>query len=159
MFETQDSIFIVSDYLGGGEVLERFLNRFITPQILSDMSEFPIYNDSRACKKLVFTEREAVKILREVLKALAVSLPNKSDGSVNIQQLALRGFHLKYIHDEQLVHGNLKPSNLIYVNETEESVIKVTDVALFKIIDKELLKHFVNESVQVWGELMPADFR
>ena len=62
-------------------------------------------------------------------------------------------FFFKYIHDEQLVHGNLKPSNLIYINESEESLIKITDVALFKLLDKDLLRHYVSEAVQFCGKL------
>ena len=61
-------------------------------------------------------------------------------------------FFNKYIHDEQLAHGNLKPSNLIYLNESEESIIKITDISLFKILDKELLRHFVSEAVQFCGK-------
>jgi serine/threonine protein kinase len=54
----------------------------------------------------------------------------------------------KYIHEEDMVHGNLKPENFLFENENEDSIVKITDVALFTILDKDLLKHSIESSSQ-----------
>ncbi|CAF0887529.1 unnamed protein product [Brachionus calyciflorus] len=100
IFESSDNIYIVSELLIGSEALERIV------------------------KRQPFTEREAVKILKQILEGL------------------------KYIHDEGLVHGNLKPENLVFENENDESNVKITDIALYPILESELLKHAIVSNVQ-----------
>lgn len=55
---------------------------------------------------------------------------------------------LRYIHQEGLVHGNLKASNFIYENDSEDSHVKITDISLPLILDKDQLRNYVHESAQ-----------
>ncbi len=61
--------------------------------------------------------------------------------------------YAQYIHEEDLVHGNLKPENLIYETESEDSKIKISDVAVYELMDKDLLRHAINSSTQFCGNL------
>ena len=51
-----------------------------------------------------------------------------------------------------MVHGNLKPENFLYENESEDSIVKITDVALYTILEKDLLKNSIESSPQYTGE-------
>ena len=50
-----------------------------------------------------------------------------------------------------MVHGNLKPENFLYEDEIDESIVKITDVGLYTILDKDLLKHSIEASSQYCG--------
>jgi len=59
---------------------------------------------------------------------------------------------LKYVHDLELVHGNLKPENFLFDSEDEnDSIIKITDIALYSLFDKEILKNSLTSSAQYCG--------
>lgn len=99
--ESPDEIYLISEFLNGGQVLER------------------------VCKRTKFNERIASKILKQILEGI------------------------QYIHQECLVHGNLKPENIMYENaENEDGTIKITDTALNAILDKDLVKSSLNHSAQ-----------
>ena len=50
-----------------------------------------------------------------------------------------------------MVHANLKPENFLYENESEESLVKITDIALYTILEKDLLKQSIESSFQYCG--------
>ena len=59
---------------------------------------------------------------------------------------------MKYLHDEQLVHGDVKPENVIFDNNNiEPKLVKITDVALFTLLDTDLLRHTLAISGQYCG--------
>ncbi len=64
----------------------------------------------------------------------------------------LNKFFLKYIHDEGLVHGNLKAENFIFENDNDDSNVKISDIALYPLLDRELLKHTISTSPQYCGK-------
>ena len=47
-----------------------------------------------------------------------------------------------------MIHGNLKPENFLYEDENDDSIVKITDVGLYTILDKDLLKHSIEASSQ-----------
>lgn len=101
VIESPDEIYLINEYLGGGQVLER------------------------VSKKIKYNERIASRILKQILEGL------------------------KYIHQEGLVHGDLKPENFMFEQaENEESLVKITDIALNPILDKDLLKNSLSLSTQ-----------
>jgi len=42
---------------------------------------------------------------------------------------------IKYCHDLQIAHRDLKPENLLYLTEDDESIIKISDFGLAKMLD------------------------
>jgi len=44
---------------------------------------------------------------------------------------------LQYLHESGIVHRDLKPENLIYQNQTEEALLKITDFGLAKYRDRD----------------------
>lgn len=51
-----------------------------------------------------------------------------------------------------MVHANLKPENFLYESESEESVVKITDVSMYTILEKDLLRHSIESSFQYCGK-------
>lgn len=68
-------------------------------------------------------------------------------------------FHSQqYIHQEGLVHSNLKPENFMFDKEgTDDCLVKITDTALFPILDRDLLKTSLNISAQYCGNFQHRD--
>ncbi|KAL0271568.1 UNVERIFIED_CONTAM: hypothetical protein PYX00_008624 [Menopon gallinae] len=63
-----------------------------------------------------FSEQDAAQTVRDILKAL------------------------KYLHGEGVVHGDIKPENLLYENDLEESKLKLDDFGLSQLsLDKDLM--------------------
>jgi calcium/calmodulin-dependent protein kinase I len=42
---------------------------------------------------------------------------------------------IKYCHDQNIAHRDLKPENLLYLTEDDESIIKISDFGLAKLLD------------------------
>lgn len=42
---------------------------------------------------------------------------------------------IKYCHDLNIAHRDLKPENLLYLSEDDESIIKISDFGLAKLLD------------------------
>jgi len=61
----------------------------------------------------MFTEREAAAIFKQMMSAIC------------------------YCHSQGICHRDLKPENLLFLNATDESVLKVIDFGLSKIFNKE----------------------
>jgi calcium/calmodulin-dependent protein kinase I len=64
----------------------------------------------RVVEKGSYSEKEASEVIRDV--ALAI----------------------KYIHEQGIVHRDLKPENLIYGTQADDSIIKITDFGLAKLV-------------------------
>lgn len=83
-FETENKFYIVTQLATGGELFDRIV------------------------KKGKFTERDAVKILVQILKAV------------------------EYIHSKNIVHRDLKPENLLYLDKCEDSQLVIADFGIAK---------------------------
>lgn len=47
---------------------------------------------------------------------------------------------LKYLHENNVIHGDLKPENLLYLTKDEESILKIADFGLSKMITPNIMK-------------------
>ena len=65
----------------------------------------------RIVAKGSYTERDASKLIKQILEAI------------------------DYMHEKDIVHRDLKPENLLYEDNNEDSIIKVSDFGLSKVID------------------------
>jgi len=86
-YETVDHIYLVLEYVSGGELFERIIERGH------------------------YSETEAALAVRQILNAL------------------------QYLHAHNVVHRDLKPENLLYADSSEDSVLKLADFGLSKILD------------------------
>lgn len=59
----------------------------------------------------------------------------------------------KYLHDEELVHGNLKPSNFIFKSTDSDSPVKIADVASYPLLDRELIAFTISASPEFCGKI------
>ena len=53
-----------------------------------------------------------------------------------------------------MVHGNLKAENFIFENDNDDSNVKISDIALYPLLDRELLKHTISTSPQYCGKFV-----
>ncbi|KAJ6247844.1 serine/threonine-protein kinase dclk3 [Anaeramoeba flamelloides] len=86
IFDTPKKIFIVMEYVSGGE----------------------LFNKLQQVEK--FSEHKTAKIIKMILLAL------------------------QYLHKNKIVHRDLKPENLLYTEENDEIIVKLTDFGLSKIL-------------------------
>ncbi len=104
----------------------------------------------RISKKSSFSERDAVEILKQILEGLKVFYLLQSPDRLIIIFNIFKC--VKYVHDQELLHGNLKPENFLFDSEDEnESHVKITDIAMYSLFDKEILKHSLTSSAQYCG--------
>ncbi|CAB4485013.1 kinase-like protein [Rhizophagus irregularis] len=71
--------------------------------------------NSRICQKGSYFERNAINIVRNIIEAV------------------------KYLHDKEIVHRNLKPENIIFRTQDDESDILICGFHLSRIIDSDIL--------------------
>jgi serine/threonine protein kinase len=116
-----------------------------------------IIEKTSQCEKIC--ERDIAQILIQVVRGLEVIIIIIK---ININNLFnnFQKKRKKYIHNEGVVHGNLKPENCVYENEYDEpsdnetnehlndQTIKITDVALLKILDKDLMRFAAGSAIQ-----------
>ncbi|KAF8242362.1 Pkinase-domain-containing protein [Wilcoxina mikolae CBS 423.85] len=86
-FESRDKYYIVTQLATGGELFDRI------------------------CEYGKFTEKDASKIIREVLEAVS------------------------YLHDNNIVHRDLKPENLLYLTPDVDSSLVLADFGIAKMLD------------------------
>ena len=71
----------------------------------------------------------------------------------DIARQVIRG--LKYLHDNNIIHGDLKPQNLLV---SVEGLIKIADFGLSKIIhDNELLREYIGTPAFMGPEIICGD--
>jgi serine/threonine protein kinase len=87
--------------------------------------------------------------LKQILEGLKVSDYNSI--KFFFKQFNYLLLIFKYIHDEELVHGNLKPENFIFENDNYDGQIKLTDIALYPLLGTDLLKYALTSSAQYCG--------
>lgn len=106
-YETIDNYFIVLEFMKGGELYERIV------------------------EKEVFTEKEAVLVLHTLIDALC------------------------YCHKKGIIHWDLKPENLLYETEDEDSLLKIADFGVSKILNnpKELASTVIGSGNYVAPEV------
>ncbi|CAR30503.1 serine/threonine-protein kinase [Lachancea thermotolerans CBS 6340] len=88
-FESKDKFYIVTQLAMGGELFDRIL------------------------KKGKFTEKDAVRIVYQILKAV------------------------EYLHSRNIVHRDLKPENLLYLAEKDDSPLVLGDFGIAKELNNE----------------------
>ncbi|KAI5844261.1 kinase-like domain-containing protein [Tricharina praecox] len=86
-FESRDKYYIVTQLATGGELFDRI------------------------CEYGKFTEKDASKIIRQVLDAVC------------------------YLHDNNIVHRDLKPENLLYLTPDADSSLVLADFGIAKMLD------------------------
>lgn len=69
----------------------------------------------RIVAKGSYTERDASKVIKQILQAI------------------------DYLHDKNIVHRDLKPENLLYESQSEDSIIKISDFGLSKVLDSGMM--------------------
>jgi calcium-dependent protein kinase len=89
VFEDKRYVYLVMEECIGGELFDRIIDKLQ--------------------KDTIFTEREAAKIFKQVISAIA------------------------YCHKQGICHRDLKPENLLLVNKEEDSPVKVIDFGLSNI--------------------------
>eukprot|EP00484_Ammonia_sp_Unknown_P018837 CAMPEP_0197049350 /NCGR_PEP_ID=MMETSP1384-20130603/24512_1 /TAXON_ID=29189 /ORGANISM="Ammonia sp." /LENGTH=829 /DNA_ID=CAMNT_0042481615 /DNA_START=70 /DNA_END=2559 /DNA_ORIENTATION=- len=67
---------------------------------------------ARICEKESFTEKEAVTILKQILEAL------------------------DHMHDRNILHLDLKPDNILFVDKSENSPIKLIDFGMARVVPR-----------------------
>jgi len=107
-YETAENYFIILEYMRGGELFERII------------------------EKENFTEKEAKMILKTVLHSLL------------------------YCHSKGIIHRDLKPENILYASEDDDSLLKIADFGVSKILTnpKELISTVIGSSSYVAPEVM-----
>lgn len=73
----------------------------------------------RVVERGCYTEKDAAEAVRELCEAVA------------------------YIHENDVVHRDLKPENLLYASETSDSVLKLADFGLSKMLSAEVIMQTV----------------
>lgn len=86
VYEDEAHTYIVLELLKGGELLERIR------------------------KKDTFTEKEAVKIFRQLVSAV------------------------NFMHNHGVVHRDLKPENLLFIDSSENSLVKIVDFGFARLM-------------------------
>uniref|UniRef100_A0A3Q4B4M4 Protein kinase domain-containing protein n=1 Tax=Mola mola TaxID=94237 RepID=A0A3Q4B4M4_MOLML len=86
-YESRTHYYLVMQLVSGGELFDRILD------------------------KGVYTERDASKVIKQVLQAVS------------------------YLHENSIVHRDLKPENLLYYNTDENAKIMVSDFGLSKMLE------------------------
>ncbi|XP_068172135.1 calcium/calmodulin-dependent protein kinase type 1D-like [Antennarius striatus] len=86
-YETRTHYYLLMQLVSGGELFDRILDRG------------------------VYTERDASKVIKQVLQAVS------------------------YLHENSIVHRDLKPENLLYFSTDENSKIMVSDFGLSKTLE------------------------
>lgn len=89
VYEDKRYVYLVMEECTGGELFDKIIDR--------------LQNDN------IFTEREAAKIFKQLISAIA------------------------YCHKEGICHRDLKPENLLLSNKNDESPVKVIDFGLSNI--------------------------
>ena len=86
----------------------------------------------RIVEKESFTEKEAMKILKTMLYAL------------------------QYCHSKGIIHRDLKPENILYETEDDDSLLKIADFGVSKILTnpKELISTVIGSSSYVAPEVI-----
>jgi calcium-dependent protein kinase len=64
----------------------------------------------------------------------------------------------KQIHEEGVIHKDLKPENFMIQNQDDDSTVKITDVALDSILGATLHRHNIIASAQSCGKYFSSDF-
>ena len=88
VYEDRHKLHLVMEFLPGGELF------------------------ARICEKESFSEREAAKILKQILEAL------------------------EHMHDKNILHLDLKPDNILFVNDSDESPIKLIDFGMARVVPR-----------------------
>jgi len=111
MFEDKNKYYIVSEFLEGGELFDRI-----------------IQNDH-------FSEKEAAKVIREVLSAVA------------------------YCHKHNIVHRDLKPENLVYESKKKDSNLKVIDFGTAKTFkNNQKMSETFGTAYYIAPEILSANY-
>jgi serine/threonine protein kinase len=107
-YETDENYFIVLEYMRGGELLERII------------------------EKESFSEEEAINVLKVLLD------------SVN------------YCHMKGIIHRDLKPENILYETEEDDSLLKIADFGVSKILNnpKELISTVIGSTNYIAPEVL-----
>lgn len=107
-YESEDSYFIVLEFMKGGELYERIVDK-----------EF-------------YTEKEAIEVLKTLVDAL------------------------HYCHNKGIIHRDLKPENLLYETEDEDSLLKIADFGVSKILNnpKELTSTIIGSGNYIAPEII-----
>ena len=88
VFEDRHKLHLVMEFLPGGELF------------------------GRICEKESFSEREAVRILKEILEAL------------------------DHMHDRNILHLDLKPDNILFATKDDDSPIKLIDFGMARVVPR-----------------------
>ena len=117
VFESQNSLYLIMEECYGGELFDRILKR--------------IENN------LMYTEKEACEIIRQVMGAI------------------------EYCHNKGIVHRDLKPENLLYLKEgpEENNPLKIIDFGLSQDLNiKKILSSKVGTAYYVSPEILQGKY-
>ena len=88
VYEDRHKLHLIMEYLPGGELF------------------------ARICEKESFSEREAARILKQILEAL------------------------DHMHDKNILHLDLKPDNILFADKSDDAPIKLTDFGMARVVPK-----------------------
>eukprot|EP01083_Nonionella_stella_P005945 17159_1 len=88
VYEDRHRLHLVMEFLPGGELF------------------------ARICEKESFSEKEAVRILREILEAL------------------------DHMHDKNILHLDLKPDNILFSSKADDAPIKLIDFGMARVVPR-----------------------